>query len=427
MSAKMKMRELKSRNFINISWLFVGKIYSIAIGVLLNVLMVRYLGPNRNGIYNYAISYVAIFNGISMMGIENVIVKEFKRGVRETGDIMISSILIRCVGCLLSFVSLWVSFYIFKIEPDRIWMILVSALPSIANIFGGVTGWFYAQSQTKYIVISQVIAHTMCVILKIILVLLKRDVQSFLIVTAIETFIILALEWIYFVQKERIFFAFRWDTCKYLFIQGFPIIIAVIPHIIFMKSDQLMIGKMLGDYELGIYSVAVRMAELWYFIPTMIVSVLLPNLVELRGKNQKVFSCYLQKYMSILVLIGYLSGLFITLFAKPLIIVLYGQEYIASVPILCVYIWAGIFINMSELRGSYYVIMEYTDCTFWSNLFGAIINVILNFLLIPLIGSIGAAISTLLSYAFYAYISSFFIKKTRNIGKIQTKALLLMG
>ena len=40
-----------------------------------------------------------------------------------------------------------------------------------------------------------------------------------------------------------------------------------------MKSAQLMIGEMLGDYELGVYSVAVRLAELWYFMPTILVSV----------------------------------------------------------------------------------------------------------------------------------------------------------
>lgn len=423
----MKNKELKNRNLINFSWLFFGRIYSIIIGMLLNVLMVRYLGPNRNGVYNYAISYVAIFSGISLMGIENVITKEFKRGVRKTDDIMVSSILIRCVGCLLSFVLLLVSFYVFQIESSRIWLILISALPCIANVFGGVTGWFYAQSQTKYIAISQAVAHTVCTILKIILVVLKKDVQSFLVVTATETFIVLALEWHYFAKEKRISFTYQKSTCKYLFMQGLPIIIGSIAHIIFMKVDQLMIGEMLGDYELGIYSVAVRIAELWYFIPTMAVSVLLPNLVDLKEKNKEMFLRYLQKYMSIMVLIGYLAGFLTTLFAKPIILVLYGQEYISAAPILSIYIWAGIFINMSELRGSYFVIMEYTHYSLWCNLIGAATNIFFNFFLIPLVGSTGAAVATLLSYALYAYISTFFIKNMRSMGKIQTKALFLTG
>lgn len=421
------MKELKSRNFINISWLFVGKVYSLIIGMLVNVFMVRYFGPEQNGVYNYAISYVAIFNGISLMGIENVITKEFRRGVRKADDIMVSSIFIRCAGCLLSFVSILVSCYVFQVENSRIWMIFISALPCIANIFGGVTGWFYAQSQTKYIAIAQAAAHTICAVLKIIFVLLKKDVQSFLAVTAAETFIVLIFEWLCFAKEKKISFTFQKSTCKYLFVQGLPIIIGSIAHIVFMKVDQLMIGEMLGDYELGIYSVAVRIAELWYFIPTMVVSVLLPTLVDFKEKDTEIFSYYLQKYMSLMVLIGYLSGFLTTLFAKPLILVLFGKEYISAAPILCIYIWAGIFINMSELRGSYFVIMEYTHYSLWCNLIGAITNVIFNFYLIPLIGSMGAVVATLLSYALYAYISSFLIKNMRSMGKIQTKAFLLIG
>lgn len=59
----------------------------MAIGILLNVLMVRYLGPERNGVYNYAVSYVTVFNGLSLMGIENVITKEFKRGSEIRGTL----------------------------------------------------------------------------------------------------------------------------------------------------------------------------------------------------------------------------------------------------------------------------------------------------------------------------------------------------
>ena len=82
---------------------------------------------------------------------------------------------------------------------------------------------------------------------------------------------------------------------------------------------------------------------------------------------------------------------------------------------------------MSELRGSYFVIMEYTKYSLICNVVGAITNIAVNVLLIPIMGSIGAAIATLISYALYAYISSYFIKDMRSMGEIQTRALLLAG
>lgn len=71
--------------------------------------------------------------------------------------------------------------------------------------------------------------------------------------------------------------------------------------------------------------------------------------------------------------------------------------------------------------------MEYTKYSLICNVVGAITNIAVNVLLIPIMGSIGAAIATLISYALYAYISSYFIKDMRSMGEIQTRALLLAG
>ena len=196
---------------------------------------------------------------------------------------------------------------------------------------------------------------------------------------------------------------------------------------IYLKSDQIMIGQILNNHELGIYSVAVKLAEVWYFVPSAIATAVMPHLTNLKLSDSKAFEKCLQKYMSIFVGFGYLIGVLMSLFSQPLILILYGSEYIEASQILCVYIWAGVFINMSVLRGQYYVIMEITEYSMWTNLIGALTNILLNLLLIPIIGGIGAAIATCISYALYAYFSSFLFPKLHDIGKIETKSLFLKG
>lgn len=433
---RMRLKENKSGFSSNISWLLAGKIYSMLIGMLSNILLVRYLGPELNGVYNYAIAYTAILNGISLMGLDNVLIKEFTKYIYNTNDIMISSIGIRLAGSFISIILLGISFWIFNVDFSQIVMIMIMALPFIPNAFSGISSWFYSQAQTIYIVISNAIAHTICVALKIILVCFKMDIISLLFATAIETYIIVGLEWLfaykfsknkYSKKIKRMSYRYQWETCKYLLFQGVPIIFGSIANTIFMKVDQLMVSSIIGDYELGIYSVAVHIAELWYYIPTTIVAVLLPNLTLLKEKNDGDFQKYLQRCMSLLVLIGYVSSAVTMIFSKTIIRILYGSEYIAASPILCIYIWAGVFINMSVLRGNYFVIMECTKYSLWCNAIGAVANVILNLILIPIIGCLGATVATLISYFLYAYLSSFIFKELHIVGKIQTKAFLLIG
>lgn len=422
------IEKVKGKNiFSKISILFVSKIYSLFLSLISSMVIVRYLTPEMNGTYNYAIAYTTILSGIALMGLDNVLIKEFSKKQQNTSKLFVASFLVRVIGTLVSFILLEVSILILNVDYEQQRYIWIAALPFLINIFSAVTSWFYSVSQIKYVVISQSMGHTICLMLRIGCCLAKYGVMSFLIVQLLETVFFITLEWIFYAkQKNHVGCSFSMQTCHYLVRQGLPICLGSIAHTLFLKIDQVMIGDMIGDYELGIYSVAVKIAELWYFIPGTIVLVLLPDLTYLYEKKEfQKFDDLLQKGMSWLVLLGYVASLLTMLFSRVIIYILYGEEYYAAAPILCIYIWAGIFINMSVLRGDYFVIMEWTECSMWVNLIGAIVNILMNIVLINLIGSMGAAIATLVSYCAYAYLSSFIIPKLRKIGIIQTKALFL--
>lgn len=417
------------KNKKRILMLLVSKVYCMIIGMISSVLMVRYFQPQLNGEYNYVTAYVTIFSGIALMGLDNVLIKEFSKKNRMEGDIFKSSFGVRCIGTIISIILLVGSFVLKPVDRNLVCLIFIAALPFVFNIVSGVNGWLMAKGMALHIAIAQAIAHTLCIIGRIVLVQIKGNLWMFIFVSAAESFFLILIEWIfYFICSEHFLQGhIKFDTMKYFVQQGLPIILGSIANTVFMKIDQVMIGDMIGKYDLGIYSVAVRIAELWYFIPTTIVSALIPGLTIDKQNNSKEFDLKLQRYMSLLVLLGYVTGIIIVFLAKPVVYVLYGREYLAAVPILCVYIWAGIFINMSVLRGAYFVIVEHTKYSFWCNFIGAVINVILNYMLIPIMGCMGAAIATLLSYLSYAYISSLLIKDLRVIGRIQSKAFLLEG
>lgn len=417
---------------INISWLLLGRIYYLIINTISSVFIVRYLGPDNNGIYSYVIAFASLFSGLSIMGLDNILIKEFCNPHKSRKDLIKASFIIRGIGTGFAFLIMLIVMHIMNLDLTIQIYILISGITLFFNAISSVSSWFYSKSNANFIVIAQSIVYSISFIVKIFLILINCSLFYFIIVYVAETALTILYEWVIFVQKEGKLYIKEKSVSvskelHNLFLQGWPIIFGSVANMIYLKSDQIMIGEMLNNYELGIYSVAVKLAEVWYFVPSAIATAVMPHLTKLKSTNESAFENCLQKYMSIFVGFGYFIGIVTSIFSKPIILLLYGREYSAAAPILCVYIWAGIFINMSILRGQYYVIMEITEYSMWTNLIGAISNIILNLVLIPILGGIGAAIATCISYALYAYISSFFFPKLHKIGKIETQSLFLKG
>jgi PST family polysaccharide transporter len=217
------------------------------------------------------------------------------------------------------------------------------------------------------------------------------------------------------VSKEKVLHLFK--VC-------WPLIFSTLAITIYMKSDQLMIGSMLGNYELGIYSVAVRLAEYWYFIPGAIYTSVLPILSSYyRKNNHQQFIQKLESVSDLLAVMGYLAAIFFTIFSESIVGFLYGSEYAESGEILTVYIWAGLFICLGNVKLIYCTLREFSKFQLLSTSICTILNIILNYLFIPLYGAMGAAISTVITQAFNGWLSCILMKETREIFIMESKSL----
>ena len=124
-----------------------------------------------------------------------------------------------------------------------------------------------------------------------------------------------------------------------------------------------------------------------------------------------------------MVLLGYLIGILTTVFAGPVVSLLFGDEYRQASKILTLYIWAGVFVNIAMGKAAYLKAMNYTGIQFISTLTGAIINITLNIFLINRFGITGAVWATIISYSVEAYFILFVFPSTRKQAEMITKAV----
>jgi O-antigen/teichoic acid export membrane protein len=192
-----------------------------------------------------------------------------------------------------------------------------------------------------------------------------------------------------------------------------------------MKIDQVMIGNMLGDSQLGFYSAAVKLSESWYFISMIVSGSVFPAILKTRKKSRELYLERLQMLYDSFTLVSISIALIITLLAPFIIHIIYGAEYIEAATILSIHIWAGVFVFLGVASSKYLVAENLTKISFYRTIIGAITNVVLNIILIPISGILGAAAATLISYLFSAYIPNLLFKESRIVFIMQTKSFNL--
>ena|ERR1035437_6120580 len=166
-----------------------------------------------------------------------------------------------------------------------------------------------------------------------------------------------------------------------------------------LKIDQVMIKFYLKEASVGLYAVAVKLSEAWYFIPGIICASVFPAIINAKKTNEEIYSKRLEKLYIFLSGTALSIAIFITIFAPWIIKLLYGVEYLGSVQILQIYVWSGIGLFLSVGINKYFMTENNLKAIFAYNLSAVTANIILNIILIPKIGLNGAAWATLISYS----------------------------
>jgi len=417
----------KRKILTNISWLMGDKGVTLALSLLLSVLLARYLGPEQFGIYNYALAFVSIFQILSSLGLNGIVVRDLVEHPNQDREILGTSFALRFIGSLLSIILTVIIVMLFDHTDGQILpLIILLSLSNVAYAFQTVSFYFESKVLSKYVVKANLFSQTSYYTLLAILIFSEASLTLIAIAFVLQSVVnAILLCFIYSAQKQKIFaWQFQLNRAKSLLSRSWPLILSSFGAIIYLKIDQIMLGQITSNTEVGVYSVAVRFSEVWYFIPNLIVASCFPSLLKIREKSHQEYNIRLQKLYDLLMLGALSLSIVMTFLSYPLINSLYGQSYQNSATILSIHIWASIFIFMRALLSKWLIAEDLYIFSFVTHSSGAIVNLILNLFLIPSFGGVGAAIATVISYSFASYISLFFHPRTMISGKMMSIALL---
>ncbi|MFT2008807.1 flippase [Pontibacter sp. 13R65] len=411
----------------NIGWLFFDKIFRVGLGFVLTAWTARHLGTELFGVWNYAIAFVALFSVLSTLGLESIVVKELVKSEVDKQEILGGAFFLRLVGGVAGIIlSVVILYFIHSGERFQILIAGLIAAGFIFQSFDVIDYFFQSKLKSKHAVLARNISFTLSAFLKITLLLGKFSLLYFVVANLIELAITsFCLIYMYNRQGRSILF---WKLSRKavtkLLKESWPLSLASMVILIYMRSDQIMLGNMISNREVGVFSAAVRLSEAWWFIPMIVTNSILPSILASKAENQKSYIHKIQMSFDLMAVLGVIIAIGVTFFATEIIQFIYQSDYYAAAPILAIHTWTSVFVFMGFASSNWFVTENLQKYVFYRTLAGAFLNLILNWVLIPPYQGVGAAYATLFSQFVASYFFNAFSVRTRIIFKMQTLALL---
>jgi len=411
--------------FANTSWLMGERILRMAVSLFVGIFVARYLGPERYGLLSYANSFVGIFIVLGTLGLDDIIVRELVKTPEQQEKILGSSFLLKLVGTLLMWMAILAAVPFTKNDFQTNILIVIIAFGAVFQAFNVIDFNFQAKVKSKFIVHAQFVQLIISSIVKIILVVNETPLIWFASVYCLDAIVLaMGLIFVYFYNDENIFhWKWSFETSKYLLRDSWPLIFAGVVVSVYMKIDQVMIKEMLGAKEVGLYAAAVKLSEAWYFLPLAITSSLFPAIINAKLYQKEDYFQRLQKLYDLMVWIAVAIALPTAILSPWIVEFLYGNEYLESSSVLNIHIWSGIFVFLGVASSKYLLAENYIKKTFYRTFVGALLNIIMNYYLIGIMGIKGAALSTFASHFFAAYFYDILDKDLREMFILKTKSL----
>jgi O-antigen/teichoic acid export membrane protein len=403
--------------FFNTGWMFAEKLLRLISGLFIGAYVARYLGPSQYGLLNYAISLVAIMSVISTMGLESILVRELVKNEKQRDVLMGSAFAIRLCGTIAVLVLLSIVNEVTNHDRLTKTLIYIVASGTIFEMFGLIDYFFQARVLSKFVVWSQMFALVCISVFRIVLIVNEADLVWFAWSSVLDFFVI-GIGLVIFYHGAG--FRMTWwkvdkAVVKMLLRDSWPMIFSALAVTIYLRIDQVMVKWMLGDTANGHYGVAVRLAELWNFIPVAICGSLFPAIINARSVSHDLYIRRLQRLYDLMVVLSVSIAVGMTLVSGPVIVLLFGDEYSSAASILNWYIWSGVFVFLGVANSKWIISENLQKFRMVTLVIACLINIALNYVLIHAVGINGAAISTLVAYAFAGYFGFLFTPKTREM------------
>lgn len=415
---------MNNRVIKNASWMIGCKIAQSVISLIIGMLTARYLGPSNYGLISYAASIAVFLLPLMQLGLSKTLVQEFIKRPDREGEVLGTALVfnvmsaVACMGGMYAFLSV--------ANAGESTTILVGVLYSFSLLFQAteiVQYWFQAKLLSKYPSIASVISYTIVALYKVYLLVTGKSVIWFSVSSTLDYLLISVILLIVYKRMGNQKLKFSWRLGIEMLHSSKYYIVASMMVSVFQQTDRIMLKLMMNEAETGYYSSAITCVSVTAFVFAAIVDSMRPPILEAKHDGSDAYEPRIIQLYSVITYASLIQSVFMVLLARPIVLILYGEQYLPSVTALRVAVWYVTFSNYGSVR-NIWMLAENKQKYLWIiNLSGALANVALNAALIPLFGAVGAAAASLVTQFFTNVVIGFILRPIRYNNRLMIRGL----
>lgn len=411
----------------NTSWLFVDKVVRLASVLVTSVFIVRYLGPELFGQLNYASAFVGMFFALTSMGLDDILVRDLVRTPERRDQLLGTVASIKLGGAVLLFLTVTGLAIAKGLDATKLVMVIIIASAEFLKPMGVVEQYFNSQVKGRISAQVNIVHAVLASAFKLSLVIIHAPLVWFAWAYIVEMAISVIGYQIAYRKHGSTWRAWTYnkDTAVYLLRQSWPLLVYGLALYVQAKIDQVMIGDILGktlgeaaaDAEVGQYSAALKMIEALGFVPTVVVASLAPAITRARATDRKLYEDRLVNLYRLMFILFLTVSVPLYFLAEPVMVLLYGEKFRMAGYLLSLFAIRLFFTNMGVAKSSFITNESMFKYSLVTAVVGAVLNITLNYLLIPTYQSIGAIWAMIGSFFVSIFLVDLFFKEARpNFG-----------
>ncbi len=394
----------------NTSVLFLSQLVSYILAFFYTLYSARYLGTTNFGIISFATAISGLFAIGTDLGLSTLTIREVARDKSRTPKYLGNHGSIKLILSIVTMAALVIFVNVGTFDEVTRHVVYLIGSSVIINAFGGIfSSLFRAYEQMEYQSISEIINAVTLFVGILICVFTKQSVIMVSLVYVIASIFVLIYNFAMCTRNYGlIHFQFDFKFWKYLIGNAYPLAITSIFALISFKMNTILLNMLTTSAVVGEYTAAFNLMQALIFIPTVFSTAVLPIFAKFYVDSKDMLSYSYKKSLKYLTIISMPISMGTLVLSDKIIYFIYGAEYVNTIPILELIIWALPAIFLSYILGTSIASINKQHETIKATFVCLLFSTIGNYVLISLFSGIGAAMITVLNevsmVVFYMYI-----------------------
>lgn len=396
----------------------------LALSFTLTCLLARHLGGAGFGQLAIAMALVSILLSIGELGFARYTVRELMQPGSDQAAVLGTTITARFIVSALLFAGLlvWIAWR----QPAGMLLLIVYGAQLLTNPVSEMLGWFEVHGRITTTILVQFAGFLISAACIAIGIWQHAPLWFFALTYVLEGWVIIGVcACIFWRNGGRILpSAFTFQRAWRMVSRSWPELATQGALMLLFRLDTMMIEWLRGTSEAGVYSAAVRISEMAYFMPGILSILFLPKLVRAHQQDAAQFKEGVVGYFSTSILLAFLVAAMLMVLS-PGMSLAFGSEFERSSEMLRVHAWAFIPYAIGIARTQILTVEDKLAANLPSVIVAVVVNVLLNLLWIPAHGGVGAAWATLVSYTLAWIVWTYLSPWLRlNVSGLMTRAFV---